>query len=163
MSDILGRIVADDFILGQIKTLCRCKQCNDTSIENIYTQEQCHNGTFCKKCIQACKLCQSRKMPIPYLQQLLKNVKIRCIFTEWGCNVVTPFELLSSHESSCNFKHLKYRASPQPSLKYNQVPTKASFLVEIEEDTFPNVDFVNENLIQYPVELEEVTKSKLLT
>lgn len=164
MSGILLRIVADDFTKGQIRTICRCRQCSLESIENSYYREVCHNGTFCKKCISSCQICPSQKGPIPYLQQLLKNVKVKCINCEWGCTSILPFDLLASHEAGCNFNKHKWPNAQQKAMQdpLNLDPNqpkgksqKVSFMNNIGNDSFPYMDFVSQDAIQFPVDQED--------
>ena len=166
MSGLLSRLIADEFTMGQIKAISRCRQCGLESLENTFQREICHNGTFCKQCIQNCPTCSTKKSPIPYLLQLLKTTKAKCQYTESGCTSILPFESLSAHEATCQYNRQKWprmptksphlSSTPDPTMSSKPFPQqKISLISKLNNDCFPNMEFVNQEAIQFSGEAEE--------
>ncbi len=161
----MERLVAEETTIKQIKNLCRCKQCGVESFENVYLAEQCHNGTYCKRCTQNCFICVNKRHPIPFLSQLLKNTKLRCMFSESGCKAIIPFEIIASHEASCSFSKQKWSMmsmplKKEPAIAKEKYDFRGGLVNKMSNDIFPNIDFVNRSDAGMPGEDDYMNRSK---
>ena len=120
MSDLLDRILCNNNVHQQIQIATKCLQCGSQNTNNHLYNTNCHNGTYCNDCIHKCS---SKHIPFPNekLITLLRNVRIRCINTQNGCNELLVFDQVQEHEHSCIFK-TPFAPSDKkfPSLSNNQ-------------------------------------------
>ena len=88
------------FLCSQI--LCQPEKCEDCDTH------------FCKYCIKfsllKCKKCPSclcdynSKPPDFYLNEDLKELVLKCIFSFNGCNKAVEYDLIQNHENECIYK-----------------------------------------------------------
>ena len=132
------RIIANSFTILAIKDIIACQLCGKPQEDNVCTNEKCHQGYYCAKCITGCSNC-TKLLSLPRqtsneLAQLLVTAKVKCKYYPNGCNVSASYGKIEEHESQCSFnvqfwnessyQHvpLYEKGKPQPSTQNEENP-----------------------------------------
>ena len=105
----LDRIETNPFHLLSIKNFLACSNCKVVNHKNLFYNQKCHNGCYCKDCINNCKQCYNRgKFEAFELLQMLSLSGIKCKNYSMGCKVIAGYNSIEEHEGFCNFNPIDH-------------------------------------------------------